>query len=156
MGYVCVVVQLIMFNCLQRIKEEEEERKRRRRRRRRRGGRGGGGGGGGGEEEERKRRRRRRRGRGGGKREGEGGDEGRRSSTMITTFALKCHTYFPVVSSTVQILRSREPMSSLPHSLHDQEVLILHTVMCLNNDCVLSRRRRRRDVQLYLLGIQRA
>ena len=153
MGYVCVVVQLIMFNCLQRIKEEEEEERKSRRRRRRRGGRGGGGG----EEEERKRRRRRRRrrrrGRGGGKREGEGGDEGRRSSTMITTFALKCHTYFPVVSSTVQILRSRDPMSSLPHSLHDQEVLILHTVMCLNNDRVLSRRR---DVQLYLLGIQRA
>ena len=64
---------------------------------------------------------------------------------MITTFALKCHTYFPVVSSTVQSLR--ESMPSLPHSLHDQEVLILHTVICLSNDRVLSRRR---DAQLYL------
>ena len=59
------------------------------------------------------------------------------SSKMITTFALNCHPYFHIVTSTVQILR--EPMPSLPHSLHDQEVLMLHTVMYLNIDRVLSR-----------------
>ena len=45
------------------------------------------------------------------------------SLKMIATFALNCHPYFHIVTLTVQILR--EPMPSLPHSLHDQDVLML-------------------------------